>query len=412
MNILLVSQPAHDGVLRHVSELVNYLHSAGDRVHLAYSDWRATDQLSILLDRIRSAGGGAINLRVRNAPQLQDLQAVIQLFSFIRITRPDVIHAHSAKAGGLVRGLGLLGLQTPVLYTPHSFYRMHDRENRRARLVHFLERLLGRIGTTIVGSISESKFAQEIIGVPLSRQQVITNAVDFERYYPAGDAETRLAVRAQLGLPSAARLLGSVGRMTLQKDPLTMYSAFADAARDLPDVCLVHVGQGELEPDVNALIAARGIATRCYRIPYMADTAPLFRALDGFLLTSLYEGMSYAVLEALATNLPLVLTRAPGNNDFAGFGFSHVDWGEPGNVRSIAAAIRDWRGRMDRGELPNHRDIACRHFAPEACFLRVREAYGLHLRAGLAHEIAQNGSARVRNSSVATSSCRRERPVL
>ena len=154
-----------------------------------------------------------------------------------------------------------------------------------------------------------------------------------------------------------------------------MYEAFAIVARDLPDVHIAHVGQGELQPQMDAIIAAHGIAHRCHRLPYMNDTSPFYRALDGFLLTSRYEGMSYAVLEALATNLPMVLTLAPGNESFAEHGLSHINWPQPGDVQSIASSIRNWRNSLDRPESPNHRAIAQKQFSLEASFLRVREAY-------------------------------------
>lgn len=374
MNVLLVSQPARDGVLRHVVGLVDFLLAQGDHVHLAYCDHDASDQLHALVDRVRAAGGQVLNLGVRNAPQPRDLPAVLRLHALIRKERPDVIHAHSSKAGALVRGLGLLGLRTPIFYTPNSYYRMHDPESRKARVFHTLERLFGRIGTTITMSRCESTFAERVIGVPLARQLVSGNAVDFGIFHPPTPQE-RIEVRARFGLPAEVKIIGSVGRFSLQKDPLTMYAAFAAVARELPDVHLAHLGQGELEPQVNALIAAHGIADRCHRLPYMTDTAPFYRALDGFLLTSLYEGMSYAVLESLASDLPLVLTHAPGNDDFGDHGFSHLEWCQPGDLPSITAAIRSWRQKLDRPEAPNHREIARAHFSLDSAFLPVKEAY-------------------------------------
>jgi glycosyltransferase involved in cell wall biosynthesis len=374
MNVLLVSQPARDGVLRHVIGLVDFLLAQGDRVHLAYCDYDASDQLHALVDRVRAAGGRVLNLGVKNAPQPRDLPAVLRLLALIWKERPDVIHAHSSKAGALVRGLGLLGLRTPIFYTPNSYYRMHDPENRKARVYHALERIFGRVGTTITMSRCESTFAERVIGVPLARQLVSGNAVDFGTFQPA-TAEARLEFRARFGLPAEAKLIGSVGRFSLQKDPLTMYAAFADVARDLPDVHLVHLGQGELETKVDALIAARGMGERCHRLPYLNDSSPFYRALDGFILTSLYEGMSYAVLEALASNLPLVLTHAPGNDDFADHGFSHLEWCQPGDVASVSVAMRTWRAKLDRPEAPNHRAIARERFSLDASFLAVRDAY-------------------------------------
>jgi len=377
MNILLVSQPARDGVLRHVDALVDFLITQGDLVHLAYSDFDASDQFHALLERVRAAGGRLLNLGVRNAPQPRDLPAVVRLRAMIRKVRPDVIHAHSSKAGALVRGLGLFGMlghRAQVFYTPHSYYLMHAPERPKARMFHFLERIFGKVGTTITMSRCESRFARQIVRVPEAQLVHNENGVDFSIFHSATPEEKR-AMRARFGLPQDAKIIGSVGRFSLQKDPLAMYAAFAEAARELRDVHIAHVGQGELAEQMDAIIAANGIAHRCHRLPYMNDTSPYYRALDGFLLTSRYEGMSYAVLEALATNLPMVLTLAPGNESFAEHGFSHITWAQPGDTASITAAIRCWRKSLDDASAPNHRDIAKKRFSLEAAFLPLKAAY-------------------------------------
>ena len=88
------------------------------------------------LDRVRAADGRLLNLGVRNAPQPRDLPAVARLRAMIRKVRPDVVHAHSSKAGALVRGLGLFGMlghRAQVFYTPHSYYLMHAPERPKAR---------------------------------------------------------------------------------------------------------------------------------------------------------------------------------------------------------------------------------------------------------------------------------------
>ena len=381
MNILLVSQPARDGVLRHVAALVDFLLAQGDQVHLAYSDYDASEQFHKMLDRVKAGGGQLLNLGVRNAPQPRDLPATIRLLALIRKVRPEVIHAHSSKAGALVRGLSLLGMRTPVFYTPHSYYMMHAPENRKARIYHLFERLFGRIGTTVAMSRCEATFAEEVIRVPPSQQLFSENGVDFSVFHPA-TPEIRKEMRDRFGLPREAKLIGSVGRFSPQKDPLTMYAAFAKVAKALPDVHVAHVGQGELQPQMDALIAAHGLADRCHRLPYMNDTSPFYRALDGFLLTSRYEGMSYAVLEALAANLPLVLTLAPGNESFAEHGFSHIEWAKPADVPSVAEAICHWREKLNRMETPNHRAIAQTRFSLDVTFLPVREAYLRAVRDG------------------------------
>src|SRR5205085_44806 len=97
----------------------------GVQVDLAYSDRSACDQLYVLVDRVAAAGGGTLNLQVGNQPGPADVPALLALRRFIRERAPDVIHAHSSKAGALVRGLALFGTNARIFYTSHAYYRMN-----------------------------------------------------------------------------------------------------------------------------------------------------------------------------------------------------------------------------------------------------------------------------------------------
>lgn len=375
MKVLLVSQPASDGVFRHVEALAHYLIDEGVRVHLAYSDRAACDQLQNLVAHVAAAGGGTLNLRIGNQPGPADLSALLRLQSFVRKHSPDIVHAHSSKAGALVRGLALFGMKSRVFYTPHAYYRMNAPDGIKARFFHGIERLLKRTGTTITCSSDEAAFARDYIGVAPGDQRTIPNGVDCARFRP-GTPEEVPALRKQLGIPEKALLLGTVGRFSAQKDPVTTYAALARAMRELPNLFFVHLGKGELEPEVDALLGQSGLGHRCLRIPYLADTAPFYRMLDGFVLGSLYEGMSYALLEALACGLPLILTRAPGNQDFANLGLDRVFWAATQDPASLSEAVLAWASRPDvRAANCNHRAVAAELFSLKTGYARLLAEY-------------------------------------
>jgi glycosyltransferase involved in cell wall biosynthesis len=376
MKVLLVSQPASDGVFRHVEGLADYLMRQGATVHLAYSDRAACDQLPKLVERVAVGGGQTLNLRVGNSPEPADAPALLALHRIMRATQPEIIHAHSSKAGALVRGLALLGMKRRIFYTPHAYYRMHAPQGAKARAFHAIERALAGCGTTITCSNDETAFANTVIGVRPRRHVLVHNGVDCDRFRPPTPEEKR-GLRTQFNIPQDALVIGTVGRFSAQKDPLTTYGAFIKAAATLPSLFFAHLGKGELEPEVDSLLANSGLASRCRRIRYLADTAPFYRVLDGFVLASLYEGMSYAVLEALATGLPLILSCAPGNQDFAGHGLDRIDWVPPENVPALVEAITVWyrRSRSSDDTSNNHREIALRQFSLETSYARIVSAY-------------------------------------
>jgi glycosyltransferase involved in cell wall biosynthesis len=238
----------------------------------------------------------------------------------------------------------------------------------KACFFHGIERLLGRRGTTVSVSGDEAAFARDHLGVPKCKQRTVRNGVDCARFRPARREEKR-ALRARFGLPADALLLGTLGRFSAQKDPLTMYAAIANVMTTTPDLRFVHLGKGDLEPKVDALLAEHGLSQRCHRIRYLADTAPFYQMLDGFVLASIYEGMSYAAIEAIACGLPMILSDAPGNRDFAGMDLDRVYWSPPRNPAALAEAIQRWRDEAIRlGPTGGHRAIALKQFSLEAAF--------------------------------------------
>jgi glycosyltransferase involved in cell wall biosynthesis len=360
MKVLLVSEPGVDGVFRYVEALCHYLLGQGVEVHLAYSDRRACDCLPRLVARVEQHGGRTVNLRTANRPASADWRAFRALRRLARAVAPDVIHSHSSKAGCLARLLPLSGIRAAQFYNPHAYVGMRPVPGRLDWLYNGVERALGRTGHTIVLSTDERRFAAERLGIPSARLFLVRNGVDLGKFSPVSP-ERKRQLREALGLPIREPVLGFIGRTAAQKDPATLYRAFARAAAGTA-LTLFHVGQGELDRELDLLAGELGIRHRIVRCPYTATPAEFYRAVDGFILCSRYEGFSLAVLEALAANLPLILSRAPGNRDLLAQPLSHAWSADPGDVDGFALAIADWHRRLRNPSPINHRQIAKTQF--------------------------------------------------
>lgn len=367
MRILLVSEPGVDGVFRHVEALTHFLLAKGYEVHLAWSDVRGSDRLKKLVADVESAGGKTVNLRVSNAPGIRDVSALADLRKLVRDVQPHAIHAHSSKAGALTRALVFFGLRVPVFYTPHAYYGLSGGGGAKAAFYNAVEAVLGRVGTSIALSEGERAFAADRLRIPARRLRVIPNPVDTRSFAPAA-SEVKRRLRRDLGVPEGAVLLGSVGRLAFQKDPLTLYRSFALALNRVPNLWLYHLGDGELSEACSTLATELGITDRIIRRTYLSEPLSFYRAIDGMILASRYEGLSFAVLEALACDLPVVLSEVPGNLDFIKMGLSHC-WSAPKETPdAIALAIQTWAGDLAAGRPSNHRKTAEMQFSQEACF--------------------------------------------
>lgn len=381
MRILLASEPGVDGVFRHVEALAHYLWANGHEVRLAYSDVRGSDRLGKLIADVAAHGGRSLNLAVGNGPSLRDAAALFRLRRFVTELHPDVVHAHSSKAGALARALRVLGARVPIFYTPHAYYGLAGRPGLRSLFYNAVEAVLGRVGTTINLSAGEIAFAQDTLRIPRERLRLIGNPVDTSMFRPA-DPGTKRSLRAALGVPEDALLLGSVGRLAFQKDPLTLYRAFAAAAKPHPQLWLYHLGDGELTAECAQLAGELDISSRIVRQTYLSEPLAFYQALDGMILTSRYEGLSFAVLEALACGLPIILSAVPGNLDFIEAGLTHCWSAGREDVAGFAAAMEKWAADCALARPSNHRSIAESRFSQAACFGALVREYqnGLAIR--------------------------------
>jgi glycosyltransferase involved in cell wall biosynthesis len=116
------------------------------------------------------------------------------------------------------------------------------------------------------------------------------------------------SLRAELGIPADAWLVGSVGRLVSQK----RYDRLVGAVAALPDIHLLVVGEGPEREALGSLAEERGAAGRVHLPGHRDEVGPALDAMDVFVVTSDREGMSNAMLEALAAGVPVVSTDVSG----------------------------------------------------------------------------------------------------
>lgn len=375
VKVLLTSEPGVDGVLSHVDGLCRYLERRGVDLALAYSSKRGSKGLENLLKFLRSRGVATLDLKIRGRPGFRDALAFWKLFRFARRVRPDVVHCHSSKGGVVGRCLALVGLRAEYIYTPHAYFGMGGRPGPMSWVYNAVEASLGRrIGKTINVSEDEAEFARNTLGIPRQRITVIPNPVPAERFVPSS-AEAKAEAKRALGCPREAILLGWMGRSVYQKDPHTLYRAFALTRETNDNLWLYHVGHGELDKELSMLARELGILPRLIRRPYLDKPEEFYQAIDALVLTSRYEGLPLVVLEALACDLPLVTSLCPGTSNITSNGLTHLWTADVDNAGSFAAAIHSWIVARANARPCNHRIIAVEKYGCERCYGAVLDYY-------------------------------------
>jgi glycosyltransferase involved in cell wall biosynthesis len=203
-------------------------------------------------------------------------------------------------------------------------------------------RLLYRAGARLVDGIvavsneTEDSFRRSV-GYRGDRLHVVPNGADVDRFPAACD---RAALRRQLGLRPTDHVMTMVGTFKRQKGHRHLIDAMRSVAPRLGHLHLLLVGDGELRPETSAAVARAGLSERVHFLGTRRDVAELLAASDSFVLPSLWEGLPVALVEAMASALPIVATDVSGTRDVMVDG--ETGWiVPPGDAAALADAIAD-----------------------------------------------------------------------
>jgi sugar transferase (PEP-CTERM/EpsH1 system associated) len=235
-----------------------------------------------------------------------DLGAVFRLSQLLRRLRPDVVHSRNWGAFDTVVAARLAGLGT-VVHGEHGREAADPQglDPRRNRLRRILAPLVSRFVTV---SFDLRRWLIATVRIPVHKVVTIHNGVDANRFSPGDPTEAREA----LGLPAAATVVGTIGRLDPVKDQASLITAFAGLAGSGSSHVLAVVGEGPSRPALENEIRGRGLSDRVRLFGERRDVPTVLRALDVFVLPSRAEGMSNTILEAMATGLPVVATQVGG----------------------------------------------------------------------------------------------------
>ena len=208
-------------------------------------------------------------------------------------------------------------------------------EMRRLPLTNLRRRLLRRAEAlvTLTQEIEAELTAFGLGGVPFYR---IPNGVDVAAFAPA-TAEERTTLRAELGLPPDRLVCASIGRLTPQKNPALLLEVWSGG--EISQADLVFIGDGALRVDLESRNMRLPPACRARFTGAIADVARFVRAIDILLLPSTAEGMSNAMLEAMACGVPVVAADLGGAREVLGEN-GKAGWLAPaGDAAAWAAAV-------------------------------------------------------------------------
>ncbi len=229
----------------------------------------------------------------------------------MRAARTDVVHTHNV----LAHKFGALAARCAgvpvVIHTKHS--RNFVKRPFEHPKIQVYGHLLSWITDKVIAVSENARHVSELYElVPPWKLVSILNGVDVRRFEVSVD---RPALLHDLGLPPGARIVGNVARFVPEKDHGNLLRAFGRLLALVPEAFLLLVGDGPLMAPAEKLSRDLGIAERVKFAGLRHDVPQILKILDVFALSSITEGTSISVLEAMSAEVPVVATAVGGNTE-------------------------------------------------------------------------------------------------
>lgn len=303
--LYVITQLELGGAQKQLLSLIRHLDR--DRYEL----YLFTAREGLLMDEALSIGG----LTVHRSKHLkrpidlpEDLLAVIEMVRFIKKNKIDIVHTHSSKAGILGRWAGTLAGVKTIMHTVHG-WSFNDFQRPFLRGFYAgLERLNAKFTDTIivVSDHDKQKGLDHKIGEG-DKYSLVRYGIDRAQF---GIRDPSL--RKELGIGESAVVIGTIACFKPQKATEDFVQLAYLTSQVLPSARFLVVGDGLLREKIEKLIAKFNLNGRVILAGWRKDIPRVLQAMDIFVLTSLWEGLPIAVLEAMASQVPVVATQTGG----------------------------------------------------------------------------------------------------
>lgn len=298
IKILHVAQAA-GGVDRYIRMLLKYLDKDKFENILVCSQDFHEDDYKELVDSFEQ-------VQMTRAIGKSDLKAIDEVRKLIKHYNPDIVYAHSSKAGAIAR-VADIGLKNHCVYNPHGWaFNMRCSEKKRM-MYTAIEKVAAPFCDKIICiSEAEKQSALEKKICKEKKLQVIFNGVDIEAYENGVHGKVK---RTELNIPKDAFVVGMVGRMSLQKAPDVFVKMVKLVKDEVPNTHVIIVGNGEQEKEIRKYAEDNGFSDSLHITGWVDDPMSYMEIFDVACLLSRWEGFGLVVPEYMMAKKPIVASR-------------------------------------------------------------------------------------------------------
>ena len=226
-----------------------------------------------------------------------------KLVSYLRQKKFDILHTHLLDGNTLGRFAGFLAK------IPFIIAHEHNIDPWRTFRQKFTDRLFSHLNT---GIIAVSQSVRNFLikeGIPSKKIHVLSCGIKLENFCtPLRQEEARKLLNIPL---SAFPVLGNIARLSKQKNQKVLIECLPLILKTYPDTYLVIAGEGKEKETLQKLARDLGVSSRTIFLGVRRDIPVILRAIDIFVFPSLWEGLGLAVLEAMASGVPVIASSIP-----------------------------------------------------------------------------------------------------
>lgn len=287
---------------------------------------------------------------VRQVNLWKDLLALWNLIRLLKSERPEIVHTHTSKAGVLGRLAAWFTGIPVIVHTPHGHVFYGHFGPAQSWVFLQIERGLAQMTSWLIGLTAAERAEHLERGVGhRDRFAVIPSGIDVERFRKARVAGKMIP--DWFGCPPNATVVGSIGWLTAIKGHRFLVDAVALLRKEYPNLQLVIVGSGDQHDGLVAQAERAGIRSAVHLVGHREEIDACLAGMDCFVLPSLNEGMGRALIEAMATGLPVIASQVGGIPALVQNGKNGL-LVHAGDSRALADALRlvlrdpQWAGEL------------------------------------------------------------------
>lgn len=361
--IVYICESLGGGVRKHLIDILQHLDKNKYEIHFIHGTNRMDNVFKSEMKRMPIIKFYEVSEMDREINIKNDLVSLKKVIKILKSIKPDIVHCHSSKAGVIGRIAAKTVKVKNVYYTPHGYMIQSPQISQRKKwFFGTIEKILGRYFTTknIHVSKGEAAIARQNKLISDKKSLVIYNGMNFPDY--------------QLNKTKDKEIFNiiTIARMDEQKNPWDSIKMAEALINEFPHVNYTYIGDGKYYDEILKYVTSKDLQEKIVLPGFKDNPLEYLVSSDLFLLTSLYEGLPYSLIEAIAYKVPLFASDVTGNNEIVIENYNGLLY----NINNIDEGIVKLKNLLlDKDRLTEMSENAYNHFLEYFTFSKMMQKY-------------------------------------